>query len=512
MKLRMTGVRNNRWFASVSMGRSAIASRCPVFVWAGLLSLQIGQVTALAQNSFMLSGNLNNPRVVHTATLLKDGRVLIAGGGTGPDWLDGYFMTPQAELFDPATGAFSPAGTFPYIYKTATLLQSGQVLFTGGESNDGSTISSAELYDPVTGTFSDISSMSARRESHAATPLQDGRVLITGGTISLGVWPFWQSLTDAEIYDPLAGTFTPTGSMNVPRYGHTATLLADGRVLIAGGFNTFAERVESSAELFDPATGTFTPTGSMTSPRAFPVDIRLLDGRVLITQGIFADLYDPATGLFQNAGQMIAPRIWHTANLLKDGTVLIAGGIAAGFGLGAGVKISEIYDPVAGAFTRAADMNFPRLLHTATTLQDGSVAIIGGGEITDGIGFDSFPSAAEIYGPPRATISAAPNPCVLSGGLCTTYLNWSSGGAAHTQVWGKINNGIEVLYSDGASCGGQDCAAWWIQGGLTYTFALYDCDRALCTTTDHTNAQLIGSVQVTAINTGTMLAIPSSVH
>ena len=461
-----------------------------------MLAIASFGVSALAQAptstpGFTLSGSLHDARVVHTATLLKDGRVLVAGGGQGPDWLDGYWNVPGAELFDPVSGSFTPAGTFARQSHTATLLPSGKVLLAGGDLS--TTTAESELYDPVTGQFQPTGSLVVARESHTATPLQDGRVLIVGGT-----WlqdNNWVSLSDAEIYDPVTGTFSLTGSLNDARYGHTATLLPSGKVLVTGGFITQGPAGLTSAELYDPATGVFTLTGSMSVERFAPVATLLLDGHVLITgDRQTPELYDPATGSFELTGGMLEPRLWNTATLLRDGTVLIAGGYNAA----AIAEIqSEIYDPVNRIFTAGPNLHFPRVLHTATSLADGSVAIIGGADSTDGIRL-KFVNSAEIYGA-AGPISASPNPCVLSGAICTTYLTWSTSGISNAQAWVRVGDGPETDFANLQSCGGTDCPAPWIEGnGAVYTFTLYNCDAADCTFTDHTNALAIGSVQVTA--------------
>jgi hypothetical protein len=438
--------------------------------------------------------------VVHTATLLNDGRVLVAGGGQGPDWLDGYDNVPGAELFDPVSGSFTPAGTFARQSHTGTLLRSGKVLLAGGDLY--TTTAESELYDPVTGQFRPTGSLVVARESHTATLLQDGRVLMVGGVRLQDDGGFsWVPLSDAEIYDPVTGTFSLTGSLNDARYFHTATLLPSGKVLITGGVGT--QDSLASAELYDPATGVFTRTGSMSVQRGGPVATLLLDGHVLITgDRETPELYDPATGSFEPTGGMLEPRLWHTATLLRDGTVLITGGYNAA---SIAEIRAEIYDPVKRVFTSAPNPHFARILQTATSLSDGSVAIIGGADSTDGLHLE-FINSAEIYGRP---ISASPNPCPLLGAVCTSYLTWSTSGISNAQVWVRVGDAPEADFANVQSCGGTDCPAPWIEGnGEVYTFTLYNCDAAECTFTDHTNARAIASVQVTGTH-GSISASPN---
>ena len=210
--------------------------------------------------TFSPTGSMTTARGFHNAIRLPDGRVVIAGGGSA-GWTGGHFVA-SAEIYDPATGKFTPTGpmTVERALHTTTLLADGRVLVTGGFNNedDGSTsLASAELYDPKSGTFSPTGSMVDGRTFDAATLLADGRVLITGGVRN--GWDYVNLLDSAEMYDPKTGTFTTIGPMSGTRVSHTATLLPDGRVLIAGGYNGSVD--DNSAELYDPTTGTFALIG-----------------------------------------------------------------------------------------------------------------------------------------------------------------------------------------------------------------------------------------------------------
>lgn len=216
---------------------------------------------------------------------LDDGRVLVGGGIGGP----GLQATEwTAELFDPDTGTFAPADSMAVARgfgATATVLQDGRVLVTGGGANVGTT---AELFDPTTGRFSPTGLMTVARGALAsATRLPDGRVLVVGGLIpnALDLDARPAATATAEIYDPMTGTFTAVGSMASPRYWHAARLLTDGTVLIAsGGSELTAEGapvLTADAEIFDPASGTFRPTGSLHRARLMPASVTI-DDRVLI--------------------------------------------------------------------------------------------------------------------------------------------------------------------------------------------------------------------------------------
>lgn len=354
----------------------------------------------VVKSGFTSTGSLGLARLQHTATLLPNGKVLVVGGGDGPDLIDGYLVVDQAELFDPTTGSFSSAGVVSRDGHTATLLLDGDVLLAGGETgwNDQFPIVSgtADLEKATNGLFVPTGSMATGREAHAATLLSDGRVLITGGVIPAGT--SWQPLQEAELYNPVSGTFATAANMNVARANHTATLLPTGKVLVTGGGYPIGGDIP---ELFDPATGSFTLTGRMAATRSFHTATLLPNGKVLITGGEIAgaetaELYDPATGLFTPTGSMTIPRIWHTATLLPDGTVLIAGGYTRVGGNSSQTATTEIYDPATGSFTSGPTMKQGRFSHSATLLSDGRVLFVGGASSDDGIRITALASA-EIY-------------------------------------------------------------------------------------------------------------------
>jgi hypothetical protein len=239
-------------------------------------------------------GNLTTPRVYHTATRLTDGTVLITGG---LDLTGRPVMT--AELFDPNTKTFSSVGnmaTARFLH-AATLLASGEVLVTGGLD-----LSAAELYDPVNKTFTPTGNMTVVRAGHTATTLTNGKVLLTGGASQFeGI-----STLSAELFDPATETFTATGNMVTARSLHTATLRNDGTVLVAGGdsyfYNGVLGQTLSAAELFDPVTDTFSAIADMTTPRESHAATLLLNGKVLVVGGSIGTLgYSAATTVLATA-------------------------------------------------------------------------------------------------------------------------------------------------------------------------------------------------------------------
>jgi N-acetylneuraminic acid mutarotase len=289
------------------------------------------------------TGSMATPRVGHTATLLRDGRVLVVGGGEEETRMEGGPRSSTAELYDPSSGKWTAAGNMGEVRKgfTATLLLNGRVLVAGG---DGGYVA-AELYDPSSGKWTATGSMADGRFGHTATLLADGTVLVAGGCACSdpGAW------ASAELYHPSSGKWTATGSMTEARIGHTATLLADGSVLVTSGCTCDERGPLASAELYDPSRGKWTTTAStvLAGPTAL-----LADGRVLVVGGDdddatarSAELYDPSSGHWTATASMATARVGHTATRLPDGRVLVAGGSSGGE---VDVMSAELYDPRGG--------------------------------------------------------------------------------------------------------------------------------------------------------------------
>lgn len=344
-----------------------------------------------------------------TVTLLANGEVLIAGGGDSH-----ASATNLAEIYNPATDAFTPAGSglmpTERTYHTATLLKDGRVLIAGGMNRMGKALDSAILFDPKSGKFIPTGAMAEPRYNAAAVQLPDGRILISGGASTSEGYAGAnqkkqeeQSLDTAELYDPGTGKFSPAGnvervydltsnkimmraSMTTARREQTATLITAGpllgQVMIAGGIGDQNKPI-ASAELYDPATNTFKAAGNMTVARTFQSATALRDGRVLIAGGTdagdqalaTAELYDPATGKFAlTADPMQHARYRHVAVLLTDGEVLLAGGAS-----NAGVLANaEIFDPRTGKFRPTGLMKDYRMAAGAVMLHNGTVFIAGG--------------------------------------------------------------------------------------------------------------------------------------
>lgn len=330
--------------------------------------------SAAGAGKFVRVGDMSVERVGHSATLLADGTVLVAGGGTA-----------EAAIYDPSTRQFRSTApmTVSREHHTATLLQDGRVLIAGGRGR-----SSAEIYDPATGTFVETGAMVEDQFGHTATLLANGKVLIAGGERTHPPYP---TAAHAELYDPSTGSFTPAGryattNAQYPDAGGpvwpTANMLPDGRVLLAGNNPT---------EIYDPSTDTFGAGERLANPAYWfgtywHTATTLRSGMILIAGGSdewscnpydSAELYDPVSGAFKAIGRMTAVRDLHSATLLRDGTVLIAGGGSGGCGLPTTAS-AELFDPESGAFRANGQMTCRRSGHTATLLRDGTVLITGG--------------------------------------------------------------------------------------------------------------------------------------
>ncbi len=311
------------------------------------------------------TGEMLNAHQDLTATLLNNGKALFFGGNSN-----------QAELYNPATGTFSATGVTLKNHRdgsSATLLNDGRVLIAGG--SNASTF--AEIYDPATGLFSLTGTLYKEHCYHSATLLPDGRVLIAGGQEQIGP----QTHAAAELFDPATGTFALTGSLVEHRSGHTATLLPDGRVLLTGGLQTTTPGngiYLNSCELYDPSSGAFSAAANIYSPRVGHTATLLADGRALIAGGAYYsaqnELYDYKTGAWSLTSPMnVSRRSYHTATLLPSGKVLIAGG-----SVNATTRSVEVFYPDDNTFGFADSMITPRQSHDATLLSDGRVLVSGG--------------------------------------------------------------------------------------------------------------------------------------
>jgi Kelch motif protein/galactose oxidase-like protein len=406
-----------------------------------------------ATGRWSTTGAMLAARASHTATLLASGKVLVAGG-VG---VDQTISIASAELYDPATGAWSRTGSMSTGRErhTASRLGTGRVLVSGGSLNylDGAE-GSAESYDPRSGRWSLVGRMTTSRFSHTATALADGTILVAGG--SYGNFAAWNSLAMSDRYDPQTSGWIPTGDMQVAvgsvptisgRELHTATLISNGRVLVAGGDGYLTDFTRSvtfrTAELFDPSLGTWTLTGSMKTGRVEHAAVALIDGRALVVGGsgghanvlASAEIYTPpalrssaravsprrdsalsapshttgpasyrahrvvsdatltqSAGKWTQTGPMHVARAAAPATLLPNGHVLVEGCAVTG----SASMTAELYDPVHGTWSMTGSMRAPRCGHVALLMRDGRVLVAGGDAFAVA---NSVWSSAEVYDP-----------------------------------------------------------------------------------------------------------------
>jgi len=367
------------------------------------------------------AARLSTGREEHTATLLRNGAVLVTGGTDGR----GKALA-SAEVYNPVTNRWTPAGSMATarLDHTATLLPSGKVLGAGGldASFPSSTLASAELYDPTTNAWSPAAPMIGARARQTATLLSDGRVLVVGGlSVALregGIWP--SQSTGAEIYDPKANRWIATAPMALYRLDQTATLLSDGRVLVAGGQDGLISF--DSVEIYDTRQDRWFEAAPMVTGRFGHAATLLANGDVLVAGGTFrtvvpsdssaplssAERYDPTLNSWSTVSKMAEVRVEHTATALRGGMVLIVGAT--------GQSRAENYDPVHNIWSEVGPrMN--RYNHTATRLSNGKVLVVGG------YGIESLDSVL-LYDPNgEAPVPGRPfDPRLIVIGLLTILL------------------------------------------------------------------------------------------
>jgi N-acetylneuraminic acid mutarotase len=428
-------------------------------------ALNLSFPQASETNSFNSVNRLVNPRFLHTATLLANGQVLVAGGhqnhfraaGIGSEISSD---TSSAELYDPvtdtwtATATWKATETYPMLgtidtgreAHTATLLHNGNVLIAGGRNvRNYSLFGFANIYDPTSGTWRSAGSMNTSRAYHTATLLANGMVLVVGGEVShLRRWP------SAELYNPNTDTWTVTADMMTHRNYYAATLLSNGHVLITGGQEEFSQTnhaiLLASTESYNPDTGKWTASANMNRPRQFHTATLLPNGKVLVVGGIgkdisissSAELFDPAAEKWLLTGNLLTPHAHHTATLLPDGKVLVTGGRAS--------STAEMYDPAAGTWTTVGHLTTPRAYHTATLLPSGEVLFVGGtrGEFRRGDELSSYihlrepnslesaevfgtrtesPTISRVLSTPTVTAINLTDPQMVTGGFQLAFNN-----------------------------------------------------------------------------------------
>jgi large repetitive protein len=329
----------------------------------GQFALASAELFDPAKNAFAAASSMKDAREDHTATVLPGGKILIAGGvgASGRALSSAELYDPISGTFSAVASKMDTARAehTATLISGCDCPGDGKILIAGGSSATaslGSTLRSAELYDPVTSKFTPTGAMKATRARHSATLIASGplagNVLIAGGTSDES----GGDVATAELYDPATGQFTPTGRMSTPRENHSSTWLSPsvvsgslaGNVLVAGGDDASAP--SDSAEVFNPQTAAFSPVGAMTTARTLQAAVLLANGKVLIAGGQSSDteflqsaeLFDPAHATFAATGSMQNLHAGAAATVLDNGDALIAGGRS---------NFADLYDPMAGTFS-----------------------------------------------------------------------------------------------------------------------------------------------------------------
>jgi hypothetical protein len=367
MKLHVT---NSRTFTILAVAALVVAMNASAFA---------------ASGTWTASASVRTPRDGHTATLLPNGNVVIAGGENNNQVLS------SSEVYSPTLGSWAASGNLNVARSNANavFLSSGAVLIAGGCVSNclGGTTTSAELYNSVGGTWTSTGAMATARTYFGMVLLPGGKVLVVGGCTGLNANGCSGVTNKAEIYNPSTGKFTATGSMKAARGNLTATLLTNGKVLVAGGINGAGNPL-GTAELYNPATGKFTATGKMITARDEHTATLLSTGNVLVAGGenisgvttTKTELYNPATGQFTATGNLNTSRLEHTATTLMNGNVLIAGGNNVVANATTVLSSAEVYSPTTGKWTSTGSMSVARVGHTATLLTSGNVLAASGSD------------------------------------------------------------------------------------------------------------------------------------
>jgi hypothetical protein len=379
------------------------------------------QAKAIESGIWTAAPNLLDGHVGHTATLLKDGRVLIAGGTD----VHGV-ATARSELFDPKANRWIRAGNMnrARAAHAAALLADGNVLVSGGQTGLSifpiQVLSNAEIYHPATNSWTAVAAMNAPRRMHSSIRLHDGRVLVVGGTNLAPGSPLPAAQEEqAEIYHAQLDRWLIAGTGLPPLSGEAATLMPDGSVLVTGG-SSDSGFATIGAELFDPGTNRWRPTTSpMDTPRYGHTATLLSDGKLLLVGGYStqpqisggfvypssellttSEIFDLRGNTGVRMGYSGILRFEHTATLLRNGTVLVVGSAYASD------VDSQIFDPKNTEQWASTGLRMDRYLHTATMLADGRVLVAGG----YGVG---SPSTAWVFSAVSGQSAPAGNPPIL---------------------------------------------------------------------------------------------------
>jgi len=361
------------------------------------------RVQFAAQDSYVPVQSMGAARALGAAVTLKDGRAFLTGGGGGS--LTAPSGNASTEIFEPVTRTYSagPALSADRGYHTATVLNDGRVLIAGGVSTNSVTLDSCEIYDPVTNTISAAAPMPAPRAGHTATLLGNGKVLVAGGgnNFVIPVGGTFTSVLNAAletgaVYDPAANTWMPVNNvMAAKRFGAAAVRLNDGRALITSGisgtstfFGITTITFTATTSYYDPATNNFTAGPSIGTGRAFHSAATLPDGRVFVAAGVLSALI-PAisntTRVLSGSTFAAGPNLAGacavpTLVVLRNGALEISGGMTGDFVAQTFGALSSVARYVGTALIAQAALPIPMGGQYGCLLRDGSVLHAGGAD------------------------------------------------------------------------------------------------------------------------------------
>jgi N-acetylneuraminic acid mutarotase len=357
------------------------------------------KVAADDPTRFVSTGKLSQARFGHTATLLPDGRVVVVGGETTAA------PALAIQAFDPATGEWTTLADLPSKREnhTTTLLADGRLLVVGGgKSSEIGAPAGAEvldttlLVDPLAGSVTGGPGLHAARSHHTATRLADGRVVVIGGATNTHGYQsdFGDALGTVEIFDPKTNAWTDAASVKERRFLHTASVLGSGHLVVLGGSDE-TERELPVVESFDPTTGAWTTSPSLAESRVFHATAQLDDGSIFVTTGKLAnkrflgtsEILDPSGGAWSAAPDLKTSRTAAALAKLASGRLLLAGGLHGSLAGFEALDEAHIYDPTTRTWSAISAMKSKRRYHSSTTLQDGRVLLCGG------VGSDDEPLA-----------------------------------------------------------------------------------------------------------------------
>jgi len=359
--------------------------------------------------SITAADDMHTPRYNHTATLLGNGMILVAGGTS-----NGELSLDSCEIFDPDTGTWSITGDLSRsrMRHGASSLPSGSVLISGGymgvagahpsllehfSASSARSLASCEIFDPSQGDFRNTSPMSVGRFWHASVALPDGRVMAIGGlNVSDG------ALSSCEVFDPQSGSWKTAASMNTPRARFSTTVLDDGRILVSGGHDGMDKSPMKGCELYEPEQNRWIAASDMIRPRGYSAAVRMEDGRVMVSGGFSgegtpdwddAEIYDPPKDSWELTSKMSFPRHNHEMFIIPGGEVMVAGGSNCQSGMcHSGL---EYYDPESDTWHESNLVVLGRKWTTSVVLANGSAVISGGKTCNTPTG------KTEIYHPPE---------------------------------------------------------------------------------------------------------------